>query len=131
MKEFDNILIFGLGLIGGSIAKKLKDSSYTGQVYGFDKDPEILQKAKNQNLILIRVFFLTPRPESFLRDCLAFSHASHHSPPVVLTARPPLNRQDNRHAVPREAPRRPQGRAARAQKAQQKAREEEAAAAAQ
>lgn len=52
MKEFENILIFGLGLIGGSIAKKLKDSSYSGQVYGFDKDPEILQKAKNQNLIL-------------------------------------------------------------------------------
>ena len=52
MKEFKNILIFGLGLIGGSIAKKLKDSSYSGQVYGFDKDPEILQKAKNQNLIL-------------------------------------------------------------------------------
>jgi prephenate dehydrogenase len=46
LKEFENILIFGLGLIGGSIAKKLKDSSYSGQVYGFDKDPEILKKGK-------------------------------------------------------------------------------------
>ena len=45
MKEFENILIFGLGLIGGSIAKKLKDSSYSGQVYGFDKDPEIVAVA--------------------------------------------------------------------------------------
>ena len=55
MKEFENILIFGLGLIGGSIAKKLKDSSYPGKIYGFDKDPIVLKKAQDQGLILNNV----------------------------------------------------------------------------
>ena len=55
MKAFENILIFGLGLIGGSIAKKLKDSSYPGKIYGFDKDPLVLQKAQDQGLILNNV----------------------------------------------------------------------------
>ena len=55
MKAFENILIFGLGLIGGSIAKKLKDSSYPGKVYGFDKDPLVLKKAQDQGLILNNV----------------------------------------------------------------------------
>ena len=52
MKAFENILIIGLGLIGGSIAKKLKDISHSSQVYGFDKNPGVLQSAKEQNLIL-------------------------------------------------------------------------------
>ena len=55
MKEFENILIFGLGLIGGSIAKKLKNSSYPGKIYGFDKDPLVLQKSQDQGLILNNV----------------------------------------------------------------------------
>ena len=55
MKAFENILIFGLGLIGGSIAKKLKDSSYPGKIYGFDKDPLVLKKAQDQGLILNNV----------------------------------------------------------------------------
>ena len=52
MKAFENILIVGLALIGGSIAKKLKDTSHSSQVYGFDKNPGVLQSAKEQNLIL-------------------------------------------------------------------------------
>ena len=35
---FKNILIVGLGLIGGSIAKRLKDISYSGDVFGLDRD---------------------------------------------------------------------------------------------
>jgi prephenate dehydrogenase len=46
LKAFENILIFGLGLIGGSIARKLKDSSYPGKIYGFDKDPLVLKRLK-------------------------------------------------------------------------------------
>ena len=30
-KEFSNVLIIGLGLIGGSIAKKLKNNSFSGK----------------------------------------------------------------------------------------------------
>ena len=51
IKEFDNILIVGLGLIGGSIAKKIKDIAYSANVYGFEKNLEILKEAKKKGLI--------------------------------------------------------------------------------
>ena len=44
IKEFDNILIVGLGLIGGSIAMKIKEIDYSANVYGFEKNLEILKK---------------------------------------------------------------------------------------
>ena len=50
-KDFKNILIVGLGLIGGSIAKKLKDISYPAKIFGLEKDSEILQKANKDSLI--------------------------------------------------------------------------------
>ena len=48
---FKNVLIVGLGLIGGSIAKRLKEISYSGDVYALDKDLEILQSAYSDSLI--------------------------------------------------------------------------------
>ena len=48
---FKNVLIVGLGLIGGSIAKRLKDISYSGDVYGLDRDLAILQSAYSDSLI--------------------------------------------------------------------------------
>ncbi|WP_457626479.1 prephenate dehydrogenase [Persephonella sp.] len=42
---FKNILIIGLGLIGGSIAVSLKNAGYTGKIYGFDLSPERIRKA--------------------------------------------------------------------------------------
>ena len=48
---FKNILIVGLGLIGGSIAKRLKEISYSGNVYGLDVDLAILQRAYNDSLV--------------------------------------------------------------------------------
>tara|TARA_B100001173_G_scaffold250905_1_gene221769 strand:+ start:499 stop:1374 length:876 start_codon:yes stop_codon:yes gene_type:complete len=48
---FKNILIVGLGLIGGSIAKRLKDISYSGDVFGLDRDLEILQSAYQDSLV--------------------------------------------------------------------------------
>ena len=50
-KDFKNILIVGLGLIGGSIAKKLKDISYPAKIFGLEKDSEIIQKANEDSLI--------------------------------------------------------------------------------
>ena len=50
-KDFKNILIVGLGLIGGSIAKKLKDISYPAKIFGLEKDSEIIQKANADSLI--------------------------------------------------------------------------------
>jgi len=48
---FKNVLIVGLGLIGGSIAKRLKEISYSGDVYGLDRDLAILQSAYSESLI--------------------------------------------------------------------------------
>jgi prephenate dehydrogenase len=52
MKEFENILIVGLGLIGGSIARKIKEISYSANVYGFEKNLEILKEANEKGLII-------------------------------------------------------------------------------
>ena len=51
IKEFENILIVGLGLIGGSIAKKIKEIAYPANVYGFEKNAEILKEAHKRGLI--------------------------------------------------------------------------------
>lgn len=39
------VFIIGLGLIGGSLGLALRDSPRVGQVLGFDRDPESVQKA--------------------------------------------------------------------------------------
>ena len=52
IKEFDNILIVGLGLIGGSIAKKIKEIDYSANVYGFEKNLEILKEANKKGLVI-------------------------------------------------------------------------------
>ena len=51
IKEFENVLIVGLGLIGGSIAKKIKDITYSANVYGFEKNQEILKEANKKGLV--------------------------------------------------------------------------------
>ena len=48
---FKNILIVGLGLIGGSIAKRLKDISYPGHIYGLDRDLRVLRNAYHDSLV--------------------------------------------------------------------------------
>ena len=48
---FKNILIVGLGLIGGSIAKRLKEISYSGDVFGLDRDSAILRNAYTNSLV--------------------------------------------------------------------------------
>ena len=48
---FKNVLIVGLGLIGGSIAKRLKDISYSGDVYGLDQDLRVLKSAYQDSLV--------------------------------------------------------------------------------
>ena len=50
-EDFKNILIVGLGLIGGSIARKLKDISYPAKIFGLEKDSEIIKKANEDSLI--------------------------------------------------------------------------------
>ena len=48
---FKNILVVGLGLIGGSILKIIKELNIPLEVYGLDLDEEVTKKAHNIGLI--------------------------------------------------------------------------------
>ncbi|RMA97049.1 prephenate dehydrogenase [Hydrogenothermus marinus] len=48
---FKNILIIGLGLIGGSFAKSLKKEGFKGNIYGYDLSKERVSIAKKENII--------------------------------------------------------------------------------
>ena len=49
--DFKNILVVGVGLIGGSIIQALKEISFSGGVYGIDTDKGAITKAYNRKLI--------------------------------------------------------------------------------
>ena len=49
---FENILVVGLGLIGGSVLQTLKSQSYPGNTYGIDSNSSAIFKAKEMGLIL-------------------------------------------------------------------------------
>ena len=49
--DFKGILIVGLGLIGGSLAKALKKEGFEGKVYGYDLSKERIKIAEKQGLI--------------------------------------------------------------------------------
>jgi prephenate dehydrogenase len=48
---FKNIVVVGLGLIGGSILQTLKSQSYAGNTYGIDSNASAISKAKEMSLI--------------------------------------------------------------------------------
>jgi prephenate dehydrogenase len=48
---FNKILIIGLGLIGGSIAKTIKKNKLSNKVFGFDEDFSTIESAKKQGII--------------------------------------------------------------------------------
>ena len=49
--KFKNILVVGVGLIGGSIIRALKERSYSGGVYGIDSDVEAVSSAYDLGLL--------------------------------------------------------------------------------
>ena len=49
--SFKNILVVGLGLIGGSILKTIKELNIPLEAYGLDLDEEVTKKANNIGLI--------------------------------------------------------------------------------
>ena len=49
--SFKNILVVGLGLIGGSILKTIKELNIPLEVYGLDLDGEVTKDANNMGLI--------------------------------------------------------------------------------
>ena len=48
--DFKNILVVGVGLIGGSIIRALKDNSFSGDVYGIDSNKENWEKYLYENI---------------------------------------------------------------------------------
>ena len=49
--NFKNILVVGIGLIGGSIIRALKESSFSGGVYGMDSDKKAVTSAYDLGFI--------------------------------------------------------------------------------
>jgi prephenate dehydrogenase len=49
--NFNNILIIGLGLIGGSLAKSLRKEGFKGKIYGYDISLDRVKLAEEKNII--------------------------------------------------------------------------------
>ena len=49
--NFKNILVVGVGLIGGSIIRTLKEISFSGEVYGIDDDERTVTSAYDLGFI--------------------------------------------------------------------------------
>ena len=50
-KSFHNILVVGIGLIGGSILRNLSENKFSGHLYGLDLNEDIRNKAHELDLI--------------------------------------------------------------------------------
>tara|TARA_B100001123_G_C15142399_1_gene960053 strand:+ start:182 stop:1099 length:918 start_codon:yes stop_codon:yes gene_type:complete len=50
--NIDKVLIIGVGLIGSSIARALKEYGITSKIYGIDNNPEVRSKCKNLNILV-------------------------------------------------------------------------------
>ena len=64
--SFDKILVVGIGLIGGSILKTIKELNLSFEVYGVDLNEEVTTQAHNLGLIKNRSNDL----EKINEDCL-------------------------------------------------------------
>ena len=49
---YDSALVIGMGLIGSSIARALKEKQLSKKIFAIDKDSEVINISKN--LILVR-----------------------------------------------------------------------------
>ena len=56
--NFKNILVVGVGLIGGSIIRALKESSFSGKVYGIDKNASISNCLNKLLSLAIKISFI-------------------------------------------------------------------------
>ncbi len=64
--NFKNILVVGVGLIGGSIIKALKESSFSGGVYGIDSDKSAVTSASCKFLNPIKIAAIAIAPKNDL-----------------------------------------------------------------
>ena len=52
MKKFNSVLIIGMGLIGSSISRALIENNVANNLYGLDKDENVIKKCKDLNLLI-------------------------------------------------------------------------------
>ena len=50
---FDKSLIIGVGLIGSSIARALREHGISSEIYGIDSSSEVLEKCENLNILTV------------------------------------------------------------------------------
>ena len=48
---FNKVLIIGVGLIGSSIARAIKEYSVSSNIYGIDKSEKVIAKCKQLDLL--------------------------------------------------------------------------------
>ena len=48
---YDSALVIGMGLIGSSIARALKEKQLSKKIFAIDKDSEVISISKNLNLV--------------------------------------------------------------------------------
>ena len=52
LTKIQSVLIIGMGLIGSSLARAFYKNNVTNNVYGLDKDEQVVNKCKELNLLL-------------------------------------------------------------------------------
>ena len=55
MPKFNNILIVGLGMMGGSLCKSIKKNKLSKKISAFDKDHDVLSCALKNKIINYKV----------------------------------------------------------------------------
>ncbi len=50
--KFESVLIIGMGLMGSSLAKAMHLNKLANNVYGIDKDPKVIKKCQEMNLVI-------------------------------------------------------------------------------
>ena len=48
---YDSALVIGMGLIGSSIARALKEKQLSKKIFAIDRDSEVINISKNLNLV--------------------------------------------------------------------------------
>ena len=48
----ESVLIIGMGLMGSSLARAMHLNKLANNVYGIDKDPKVIKKCQEMNLVI-------------------------------------------------------------------------------
>ena len=52
LKKIESALIIGMGLIGSSLSRALYKYHLVSSIYGIDKDPNVIKKCKELNIVV-------------------------------------------------------------------------------